>query len=216
VDLSEGEREELAALPFDEARYLREVGSACGVGEAGYSLLERQWARPTLEVNGLWGGYEGEGSKTVIPSRANGKISCRLVPEQDPHDIAGKLARHLVRHAPAGTRVTVESGGHSAPPYRIPSTHVGLLIAEQALRDVYGKTPLRVRMGATLPVCDLFRRHLHAETIPFSFSTADEDFHAPNEYFRLHRIEEGIIAWARYWHLLSIQGVTAARGGSKR
>jgi len=210
LDLTPEERRAIAALPFDERRYLDEVGAPSSVGEAGYSLLERQWARPTLEVNGMWGGYQGEGSKTIIPSEAHAKIGCRLVPAQDPHDITRKIVRHLERHQPPGTRVTITLGDHSAFPYRIAPSHIGLTVAEQVLRNVYGKPPLLVRMGATLPVADLFRRYLRLDTVFFSFSTADEDFHAPNEFFRLHRLQEGLEAWTGYLDLLAAKGAALA------
>ena len=201
-ELTPAERAEIAALPFDEAAYLREVGAPATFGEPGYSTLERQWARPTLEVNGMWGGYEGPGSKTVTPSEAHAKISCRLVPDQDPHDILDKIVRHLDAHVPAGTRLTIHPGDHGALPYRIPADHPALVAADAALQDVYGVSPLIVRMGGTVPVCEAFKRILGLETVFFSFSTADEDFHAPNEFFRVHRLYEGLEAWARLWERL--------------
>jgi acetylornithine deacetylase/succinyl-diaminopimelate desuccinylase-like protein len=197
--LPEAERREIRELPFDESRFLREVGAPAPFGEPGYSTLERQWIRPTLEVNGMWGGYQGQGSQTVTPNEAHAKISCRLVPDQDPDKIRALVARHLETHVPAGVTLSIGGERHAARPYRIPSDHPGLLTAERVLEQVYGKKALRVRMGSTLPVSELFKRILGIDTVFFSFSTADEDFHSPNEFFRVHRLREGLEAWTRYW-----------------
>ncbi|MFI5310076.1 MAG: dipeptidase [Gemmatimonadales bacterium] len=201
-DLTATERAEIAALPFDERTYLAQVGAAATVGEPGYTTLERQWTRPTLEVNGMWGGYEGPGSKTVIPSEAHAKITCRLVSGQDPGDIVTLVVRHLEQHAPPGTRLSVRPGDHGARAYRIPADHFALRAADTALTAVYGVHPLKVRMGGTVPISELFKRLMGLETVFFSFSTADEDFHAPNEFFRVHRLHEGLEAWAHYWEIL--------------
>ncbi|MGH7617464.1 MAG: dipeptidase [Gemmatimonadaceae bacterium] len=201
-DLTPAERADIAALPFEDAAYLAQVGAPETFGERGYSTLERQWARPTLEVNGMWGGYQGPGQKTVIPSEAHAKITCRLVPDQDPDEIVRLLSRHLERYAPRGTRVDISPADHGARPYRIAADHFGLRAASSALREVYGASPAIVRMGGTIPVSELFKRHMGLETVFFSFSTADEDFHAPNEFFRVNRLHEGPEAWARCWTLL--------------
>ena len=197
--LPEDDRREIAALPFDEAHFLAEVGASAPVGESGYSTLERQWVRPTLEVNGMWGGYQGQGSQTVTPNEAYAKISCRLVPDQRPDTIRALVIRHLETNLPSGVDLSVSSEQHGALPYRIPSDHPGLKTAERVLEEVYGTPPLRVRMGSTLPVCEVFKRTLALDTVFFSFSTADEDFHSPNEFFRVKRLHEGLQAWARYW-----------------
>ena len=198
-ELSAAERAEIAALPFDEAAYLAQVGAGAAVGEPGYSTLERQWTRPTLEVNGMWGGYEGPGSKTVVPSEAHAKITCRLVPDQDPDEVVTLVTRHLERHVPPGTRLTIAAGEHGARPASVARDHVVLKAAEAALEEVYGVRPLIVRMGGTVPVAEMFQRLMGLDTVYFSFSTGDEDFHAPNEFFRVHRLHEGLAAWARLW-----------------
>jgi acetylornithine deacetylase/succinyl-diaminopimelate desuccinylase-like protein len=201
VALPEDERREIRELPFDGARFLAEVGAPALFGEPGYTTLERQWIRPTLEVNGLWGGYQGQGSQTVTPNEAHAKISCRLVPDQDPDRIRALVERHLETHVPAGVTITIGGDRHAALPYRIPSDHPGLVTAQRVLEQVYGQKALRVRMGSTLPVSELFKRLLGIDTVFFSFSTADEDFHSPNEFFRVHRLREGLEAWARYWEM---------------
>lgn len=200
--LSAAERAAIAALPYDEAAYLAQVGAPAAVGEAGYSTLERQWTRPTLEVNGLWGGYQGPGQKTVIPCEAHAKITCRLVPDQDPDRVVAQVTRHLEAHVPAGTRLVVTPADHGARAASIRPDHFALRSAAQALRDTYGVSPLVVRMGGTVPITEIFQRRLGLDTVFFSFSTADEDFHAPNEFFRVHRLHEGLAAWARYLTLL--------------
>jgi acetylornithine deacetylase/succinyl-diaminopimelate desuccinylase-like protein len=197
--LPDAERRAIAELPFDEARFLAEVGAPALFGEVGYGTLERQWIRPTLEVNGLWGGYQGPGSQTVTPNEAHAKISCRLVPDQHPDTIRALVVRHLETHLPAGVSLSVGGERHAALPYRISLEHPGIATAQRVLEQVYGKKPLAVRMGSTLPVSELFKRLLGIETVFFSFSTADEDFHSPNEFFRVDRLHEGLEAWARYW-----------------
>ena len=201
-ELSGEERADIAALPFDDAAYLEQVGAPETFGESGYNTLERQWTRPTLDVNGMWGGYQGPGSKTVIPSEAHAKITCRLVPDQDPDEIASLVARHLEAHKPAGTSLKISYGDHGARPYAIDADHAALEAAGRALAAVYGVKPLVVRMGGTVPISELFKRHMGIDTVFFSFSTADEDYHAPNEFFRVHRLHEGLAAWARCLALL--------------
>lgn len=197
TELDEAEAAALAALPFDEEAYRAEVGAAALFGEPGYGTLARLWARPTLEVNGMWGGYQGAGSKTVIPAEAHAKITCRLVPNQDPADITAKVAAHLQAHTPPGVTLRLDAHEQGARPYSIPADHPALQAAAQVLADIYGQPPYLVRMGGTLPVSEVFARLLGIYTVFFSFSTADEDFHAPNEFLRVHRFYEGLDAWAR-------------------
>jgi acetylornithine deacetylase/succinyl-diaminopimelate desuccinylase-like protein len=196
------ERAAIAALPYDERAYLAQVGAPAAFGEPGYTTLERQWTRPTLEVNGMWGGYEGPGQKTVIPSEAHAKITCRLVPNQDPEAIAARVQQHLETHVPPGTTLSSAITDHGSRAACIAPDHFALRAADAALHATYGVRPVIVRMGGTVPIAHLFQRHLGLDTVFFSFSTADEDFHAPNEFFRVHRLHEGLEAWARYWRIL--------------
>jgi acetylornithine deacetylase/succinyl-diaminopimelate desuccinylase-like protein len=209
-DLTPAERAEIAALPFDDATYLAQVGAPATFGEPGYTTLERQWTRPTLEVNGMWGGYEGPGQKTVIPTEAHAKITCRLVPDQDPEHVVALVTRHLEIHKPPATRLMITAEEHGARPSYIPPDHVALQGASAALTAVYGVRPLVVRMGGTVPIGELFKRHMNLDTVFFSFSTADEDYHAPNEFFRVHRLYEGLEAWARYWQILGAPDIIGA------
>lgn len=195
-DLTPEERSAFAALPFSEADYRQSLGIVELLGESGYSTLERQWARPTLDLNGMWGGYLGEGSKTVIPCEAHFKISCRLVPDQTPDEIAALVEAHLRRHAPRGAEVAVRHEGHGALPYAMPMDHPAVQVAAAVLRTLTGRDALFVRMGGTLPCAEVFQTELGCYTLFFSFSTSDEQFHAPNEFFRLSRFDLGIRAWA--------------------
>ena len=137
-DLSPEERADIARVPFDEEAYKASLGVDELFGEAGYSTLERQWARPTLEVNGIWGGFQGDGVKTVLPNRAHAKITCRLVPDQDPQEIIGLLEAHVRRHTPPGVRVTVRGFPGSARPFLMPREHPALQAAGEVLASSTG------------------------------------------------------------------------------
>src|SRR5690606_2568023 len=198
-ELSAGERADIARVPFDEEAYKASLGVDELFGEAGYSTLERQWARPTLELNGIWGGFQGEGIKTVLPSRAHAKITCRLVPDQDPDEIIALLQEHVRRHTPAGVRVTVRAFPGSARPFLMPREHPALQAAGRVLAEQYGREPLVVRTGGTLPVADLFRSVLGVWLVFFAFGEGDGNMHAPNEFIRLSSFDRGVRA---YYHLL--------------
>ena len=202
VELAGEDKTAITGLPFDEEQYRKQLGASALFGESGYTTLERVWSRPTLEINGMWGGYQGPGSKSVTPSEAHAKITCRLVMNQKPEDIQQKLVKHLQDNIPPGVKLTIQNDDHGALPYRIPSDHIGLQVAERVLSEVYKQKPLFVWMGGTLPVSELFKRILGIDTVFFSFSTADEDYHAPNEFFRIHRLYEGLEAWLLYWNYL--------------
>jgi acetylornithine deacetylase/succinyl-diaminopimelate desuccinylase-like protein len=200
------ERHGLTGIPFDEAAYLASIGLRESVGEAGWTMLERNWLRPTLELNGIWGGYSGPGSKTVIPSEAHAKITCRLVPDQAPDAILDGILRHLTRHCPKGVSLTVAREPGGALPVAVAPDHPGLRLAMRVLEETYGVPALPVRMGATVPIGGIFRHRLGIDTVFFSFATSDEDYHAPNEFFRLARLRDGVRAWIRYLSLLGQPG----------
>ena len=151
----------------------------------------------------MWGGYQGPGQKTVIPSEAHAKLTCRLVPDQDPAAILALVTGHLEAGVPPGARLSVSQADHGTRAVHVAADHGALKAAAAALTATYGVQPLIVRMGGTVPIADFFQRHLGLETVFFSFSTADEDFHAPNEFFRVHRLHEGLEAWARCWTILA-------------
>jgi acetylornithine deacetylase/succinyl-diaminopimelate desuccinylase-like protein len=211
--LSEEERAQLARVPFAEAEYLRKIGSASLFGEPGFTTYERAWARPTLEINGLYGGFQGEGLKTVLPSRAHAKISCRLVADQDPSKIANLVLRHINKVAPRGVKVAVAKLESGAIPYLIPPDHPGLQVAASVLKDLYGKEPYWIRMGGTIPANALFLEILGAYTLVFAFGLEDELQHSPNEYFRLSSFERGQKA---YGMLLNQLGEELGKGRKER
>jgi acetylornithine deacetylase/succinyl-diaminopimelate desuccinylase-like protein len=196
VSLTDEDRAQIAAVPFDEDEYRRSLGVNALPGERGYSPLERVWVRPTLEINGLGGGFQGEGVKTVIPREAHAKITCRLVPNQDPREIAELVARHAEDSAPAGVRVTAHAQSFVARPYSIPSDHWANRVAGGVLTELYGREPYHVRIGGSVPVAEMFLSNLQAYTLSFGFGLSDERFHAPNEFLRLVSFERGQRAWA--------------------
>ncbi len=207
VPLSEADRREIAEVPHDEEKYKRWVGVDELFGEVGFSTIERAWARPTLEVNGIWGGFQGEGVKTVLPSEAHAKISCRLVPDQDPDLIVEAIIRHVENHTPPGGRVDVRPFEGNAPPYLMPADHPGNLIATEVLTELYGTPPHIIRSGGTLPICSLFRDILGVYSLNFAFALEDEDFHSPNEFFRLASFRRGQRAYVMLMEKLAERGL---------
>jgi acetylornithine deacetylase/succinyl-diaminopimelate desuccinylase-like protein len=196
VPLTEEERAQIAAVPFDEDAYKRSIGVVALPGEPGYSPFERVWTRPTLEINGLWGGFQGEGVKTVIPREAHAKITCRLVPNQEPEEIAGLVARHAKRLAPPGVAVSADTESFVARPYSIPADHWANRVAAGVLTAVYGREPYYARVGGSVPVAETFLTNLGAYTVMFGFGLDDEQIHAPDEFMRLASFERGQRAWA--------------------
>jgi acetylornithine deacetylase/succinyl-diaminopimelate desuccinylase-like protein len=195
--LSEKDRADMAAVPFDEEAYKRALDVPDVFGEAGYATQERRWARPTLEVNGIWGGFQGEGTKTVLPREAHAKITCRLVPNQDPARITEALIRHIKRNTLPGVRVEVETRGAGAKPYFMSPDHWGNRVAAEVLRELYGREPYITRLGGSVPVCETFQTQLGAYTVAFGFSLDDERFHAPNEFTRVQSFDRARRAWVR-------------------
>ncbi len=193
-------------VAFDAAGYFAEIGAAQpDPMPTGVSLLTQQWLRPTLEFNGITGGYAGAGTKTVIPATASAKITCRLVPGQVPDDVVDAIHRHLQAALPIGFRLTFTQQGPGTPAFSLDPSMPALKTAEAILTEVLGAPPLRVAMGATIPIGEVFARNLGVGTIFFSFSTSDEDYHAPNEHFRLSSFRTGQIAWARLFDRLGRQ-----------
>ncbi len=199
--INDDDRKALADIPFDDRSFLAEVG-ATPRGEPDHTTLERLWLRPCLDINGMWGGYSGPGGKTVIPHEAHAKVTIRVAPGQDPERLVRRVKDFLVRRLPEGCEVSFGADrGHSAA-YELPPTHPLLTAVESALTETHGATPHRIRIGGTLPVADIVRRELGVDTVMCSFSIADEDFHAPNEFFRLSSIDAGLRTWTALWRLL--------------
>jgi acetylornithine deacetylase/succinyl-diaminopimelate desuccinylase-like protein len=183
--LSDTEKSQMAEIPYSEDEYKNELGVGELHGEPGFTTYERCWARPTLEVNGIWGGFQEEGIKTVIPSLAHAKISCRLVADQDPEKTRDLLKAHVEKHAPEGVSVTVNEIPGTALPYVIPFDHPGNQAAREVHLELFGKEPYYGRMGGSIPVCGMFLKELNAYTVNFAFGLMDENIHAPDEFFRL-------------------------------
>jgi acetylornithine deacetylase/succinyl-diaminopimelate desuccinylase-like protein len=182
VDLDAAERAQLAKAPFSEDDFRRDAGVSATPGERGYTLLERIWARPTLDVNGLSGGFQGDGSKTVIAAEGMAKLSARLVPNQDPRDIFEKLERHLRAAAPEGIEVTLEAEGLGHPA-TTPLDGESVRAAGDALRTVWGSEPVFARTGGSIPVVADFQRILGADPVLIGFGLEGDRAHSPNEKF---------------------------------
>ncbi len=195
VPLSPEERQAYGEIPFDSEAYMNPLGVDALVGEPGYSTYERAWARPTLELNGIWGGYQGDGVKTIIPSISHAKITCRLVANQEPGDILGLIEAHIAKHAPEGAKITVTRHVAIARAYRLPSDHPGTVAVAEVLEEVYGKPPYFARIGGSLPITDMFLQELNAYTVMVGFGLDDERAHSPNEFIRLENFERGQVVY---------------------
>lgn len=203
AELSDAERAAIAAVPFDEQRYLADLGLPALFGEPDYSTRERTWVRPTLEINGIYGGFQGDGIKTVLPNAAHAKITCRLVPNQDPQRIVQLLIDHIESHAPAGVTVRAQPLPFRAYPYLMPADHPGNEAVRAVLRDIYGREPYTARTGGSIPIVMLFFQELGVHTINFAFGLPDEQLHAPNEFFRLSSFERGQHGYVQLLHRLA-------------
>jgi acetylornithine deacetylase/succinyl-diaminopimelate desuccinylase-like protein len=189
--LSEQERQQITAIPYQEEEYKATLALNDLFGEPGYSTRQRIWARPTLEVNGIWGGFQGAGSKTVIPSTAHAKITCRLVADQDPAKVLETLKEHIATHTPPGVSVTLDISASASKPYLMPADHPGNLAARDVHLDLYDQEPFYVRSGGSIPVCALFHEVLGVYTVNFGFALPDERQHSPNEFWRLASFDRG-------------------------
>ena len=200
VDIpTDAQRAAFTDVPYDESAFLREAGSAPAVhGEAGWSVWERLWVRPTLEINGIWGGYSGPGSKTIIPARASAKLSCRLVPHQDPEKIANLVADHLRAIAPPTVRVQVDAHGGGRPVVT-PTDHPAVQAAARAMHEVFGVAPVFTRGGGSIPPVEVFQRVLGIPTVLLGVGLPDDQIHAPNEKFDLAQFHAGVRVLSRLW-----------------
>ena len=187
----------MEALGFDEAKFFAEIGATPGAIEPGVRLLESLWLRPTIEVNGITGGYQGVGGKTVIPATASAKITCRLGPGQDPKRAGDAVERHLLAQCPAWASAELRRSRDGTAAYAVPDDDRFLAAVERVIEQVHGRKPLRVGVGGTLPISAMVKEHLGLETVMLSYAIADENIHAPNEFFRLSSFDDGLKAWAR-------------------
>jgi len=191
LELSPEDRAAFAALPFNETNFLAGIDAKATQGEAGYSTVERRGGRPTLDVNGIWGGFTGDGSKTIIPAHAHAKISCRLVTAQDPARIALQVEAALKAAAPRGLQVEVQNLGNGYP-FLTPLGDPYLSAAANALKETFRADPLYIREGGSIPIAALFQRELSLPVVLLGFTPPDDNAHAPNESMDLGNFEGGI------------------------
>jgi acetylornithine deacetylase/succinyl-diaminopimelate desuccinylase-like protein len=191
MDVSAEERTMMNEAPFDEAQYMADLKVKGLMGEKGYTTIERTGIRPTLDVNGLWGGYIGEGAKTVLPSKANAKISMRLVSNQDPERIEKLFTDYFISLAPAGVtvKVTPHHGGH---PVVVTTDSVEYRAAEKAMENAYGKRPLPQYGGGSIPIVAMFAQVLGVSSVLMGFGLDSDDIHSPNEHYGLFNYYKGI------------------------
>ena len=193
------EKESWERLPFEEAEFLaKEVGATALTGEPGYSVLERVWSRPTLEVHGIAGGFTGAGAKTVIPASATAKVSLRLVPKQDPEKVVAAVRAFLKDNAPKGIAIEVRvlSAG---PAISVDPSHPAIQVAAKAFSDMLGKPTVFIRSGGSIPVVGEFGRHLGIPSILMGFGLPDDGLHSPNEKYRLENYYTGIMTIAHFF-----------------
>ncbi len=189
--LSDSERESMAKAPFNLENYKKELDIDSVYGESHFSTMERNSIRPTLDVNGIWGGYIGEGAKTVIASKAYAKISMRLVPNQKSDEITSLFERHFKSIAPKGVSVKV-TPHHGGEAYVSPINEKGYLAASKAMTDTFGKTPIPVRSGGSIPIVALFEKELGLKSILMGFGLDSDAIHSPNEHYGLFNFFKGI------------------------
>jgi acetylornithine deacetylase/succinyl-diaminopimelate desuccinylase-like protein len=191
VESTDTERAKMAEAPFDATEYAKDLGVQTLWGEKGYSSNERTGIRPTLEVNGIWGGYTGEGAKTVLPSKAFAKISCRLVPNQSSEVITEKIINYFTSIAPAGVTVKA-SEHHGGEPYMTPIDSKEYQAAASAIAATFGKDPIPVRGGGSIPICALFEKELGLKIVFMGFGLDSDNLHSPNEKFDIVNFYKGI------------------------
>jgi acetylornithine deacetylase/succinyl-diaminopimelate desuccinylase-like protein len=191
VEATPEERALMAKAPFSQTEFNTDLGVQQEWGESGYTTNERTGIRPTLEVNGIWGGYTGEGAKTVLPSKAYAKISCRLVPNQDSHKITDLLINHLKKIAPPYIQLKAELH-HGGEPYMTPIDSKGYQAAAKAIEATFGKQPIPVRGGGSIPICALFEKELGVKIVFMGFGLDSDNLHSPNEKYDIANYYKGI------------------------
>jgi acetylornithine deacetylase/succinyl-diaminopimelate desuccinylase-like protein len=194
--ISNAQRAQWDSLGFDEAAFLGGIGLTTPIGERGYSALERLWARPTADINGIWGGYTGAGSKTVIASEASAKITFRLVPGQNHEAVFGQFQRFVAERLPAGASVAYEGGG-STPGIEVSTDSPWVRAAQDALAAEYGKPAVLVGSGGSIPVVTSLRKVLGLDALLMGFGLDDDQVHSPNEKFEERCFHHGIRSHAR-------------------
>jgi acetylornithine deacetylase/succinyl-diaminopimelate desuccinylase-like protein len=191
VEATADERALMAKAPFDEKEYMDELGVKALWGEKGYSTNERTGIRPTIELNGIWGGYTGEGAKTVLPSKAYAKVSARLVPNQGSDKITKLLIDYFQKSAPEGVTVKAELH-HGGEPYMTPIDSKGYQAASKALETTFGKIPVPVRGGGSIPICSILEKELGIKIVFMGFGLDNDNLHSPNEKYNIENYYKGI------------------------
>jgi len=209
--LTRDERRAFAELPHSDARFRKEIGAPALFGEPGFSTLERIWARPTLEINGIWAGFTGQGAKTVIPAEAHAKISARLVPDQNPKQIARALAATIKKLAPKAVRVSVKEL-HGGEAWLAPTDDPAIRAASRALERAFGRKPVFVREGGSIPVIPVFGKLLRVPCVLMGIGLHDDNLHAPNEKLDLDNFFKGNEAAA---YFMEEFGRSAAEGSHR-
>lgn len=204
VELTAAERAEAAATAADDEETLRELDLPELWGERGYTAQERQWARPTLDINGLWSGFQGAGSKTVTPAKAHIKITTRLVPDQDPEEIIELIRAHVEKHRPRGTHLDFTGTAGSAKPYVLDRSNPVYGAVDTALTRLYGRSPVVQRAGGTIPATAIFLEELGLHTIGYAWSAPDSRSHAPNEWYGLAGFLRGRRGYAMLLDTLAV------------
>jgi acetylornithine deacetylase/succinyl-diaminopimelate desuccinylase-like protein len=199
--ISDGERQAMRRLPLDEAAYLEDIGCPRAVGEAGYTTNERRWARPTLDVNGIYGGFMAEGANTIIPAKAGAKISMRLVPNQRGEKIDAAFQKTIKERCPDTVRLEILHHG-AADAYVAPLDSGPMKAAKRALAEGFGREPAFIREGGTLPILPLFKSVLGADSLMIGFAGPNCNAHGPNENIRLSDLDRGAEAVARLFGYL--------------
>jgi len=200
-ELSDEQRKELARAPFNQQEYNKSLDIEQEQGEKGYTTLERTGIRPSLDVNGIWGGYTGEGAKTVLPSKAYAKLSARLVPDQASDEITGMITKHLESIAPKSVKVKV-TPHHGGTPAVIPTDSDGYQAASKAFEKVWGKTPIPTRDGGSIPIVALFQQVLQTDPILMGFGLDEDAIHSPNESYGLFNFFTGIKTIVAFYEAL--------------
>ena len=196
------ERNQLAALPFDETVFMQQIGVDGLSGEVGYTTLERRWARPTYDINGIWGGYQGEGEKTILPAKGGAKFSFRLVPNQDPDKITESLREFLMSQSPPGIKLDLNST-HGAPGVVVSLDSPYMTAAARAIEQGFGQSPVFIREGGSIPIVTTFFESLGVDVLLLGWGLDDDNMHSPNEKFSLADFHRGIKASAYLWQELS-------------
>jgi acetylornithine deacetylase/succinyl-diaminopimelate desuccinylase-like protein len=208
IPLRPEERTRMAALPFDDATFRKELGVSATWGEEGFTTLERRWTRPTCDVNGIKGGYQGEGPKTIIPASATAKITCRLVPRQDPEAIVNALEGRLRALCPPGVVFEFRTA-HGCPGFVFDADSRYMTAARAAIRTAFGVEPVLIREGGSIPVVASFRTILGLDTLLVGWGQNTDNLHSPNEHFHLIDFHRGTRASAHLWQELARCGLGA-------